>query len=367
MFKLFYFVTVYLSQSLSLALLFSINVYAEQKPASLVETAPVQIGSLISYQSFIGTLYYSESSVVASQVAGLALKVNFDTTDKITHKQVLVELDHQILDSKIQATMASIKEVYLQLEKVNKDLHRYTKLLKQKNVSQQQYDEIYYNKITLEQKLIALKAQRDILNIERKQSIILAPCNGFITKKEISLGEWVEKGGAIATLVNPNKVYVLFDIPSHYIDGLDLKKTIDVHINQKTYPAHIQGLIIQGDAQTRTIPLKIKLDKGDKSLFGGLEAEIKLARNTQSNTLLLPRDAVIKRFGQDVVFSIKEGKAKMIPVEVKLYKGTQVAVTAEGLNQQMRVISKGNERIFPDQAVIDNMVKNKVKNKVKIK
>lgn len=325
----------------------------QTQPPSLIQTGAVTNGSLVSYQSFIGTLHYSESSVVASQVAGLALKVNFDTTDKVKKGQILVELDHEILDSRKHAVRASIKEIRLQLEKVNKDLQRYTKLLRQKNVSQQQYDEVYYNKTTLEQKLIALQAQLDILNIERRQSLIHAPFSGFITKKEISHGEWVDKGGKIATLINPDKVYALFDIPANFASKLTTGQTIEIQINQKKYPAHVEGLIIQGDSKTRTLPLKIELDKTDKSLYGGLEAEIKLPRNQQANTLLLPRDAVIKRFGQDVVFTIKEGKALMIPVIVNLYKGSQVAVTAKALTSQMRVITKGNERIFPDQDVIE--------------
>ena len=121
--------------------------------------------------------------------------------------------------------------------------------------------------------------------------------------------------------------------------------------NQKKYSGIIEGLIIQGDAKTRTLPLKIKLNTVDKSLFGGLDAEIKLPRNKYSNGLLVPRDAVIKRFGQDVVFTIIDDKVKMIPVEVQLYDGSQVAVKADELNSRMRVIIKGNERIFPDQAV----------------
>jgi len=341
-----------------IAILFiTADVYAKKEqqtqPASLVKTAAISNGSLVSYQNFIGTLHYSETSVVASQVAGLALKVNFDTTDKVKKEQVLVELDHEILDSRKHAVKASIKEIRLQLEKVNKDLQRYTKLLRQKNVSQQQYDEIYYNKTTLEQKYIALQSQLDILNIERRQSLIRAPFNGFITTKEINRGEWVNKGGKIATLVNPNKVYALFDIPASFANNLTTKQSLKVTINNKKYPANIEGLIIQGDSKTRTLPLKIKLNKVDKSLYGGLEAVIKLPRNQQSNSLLLPRDAVIKRFGQDVVFTIKEGKAIMIPVVVNLYKNSQVAVTADKLNAQMRVITKGNERVFPNQAVME--------------
>jgi len=43
----------------------------------------------------------------------------------------------------------------------------------------------------------------------------------------------------------------------------------------------------------------------------------------------------------------------MIPVEIQLYQGVQVAVKSEELKAQMRVITKGNERIFPDQAIVE--------------
>jgi|GEM_PF-2021851 len=320
---------------------------------SLVKTAPVSNGSLTSYQNFIGTLHYSESSVVASQVAGLSLKVNFDTTEQVKKGQVLVELDHEILDSRINAIKASIKEIRLQIEKVNKDLRRYTKLIKQKNISQQQYDEVYYNKTTLEQKYIALQAELDILNIERKQSLIRAPYSGFITQKRVNRGEWVDKGGAIATLVNPEKVYVLFDVPAQFASRLDDAQEIEVTINEKVYKGSFEGVIIQGDSRTRTVPLKIKLDSIDDFFYGGLEAQIKLPRANQSDSILVPRDAVIKRFGQDVVFTIQDGKAQMIPVKVQIYDGSQVAVLAEGLTEQTKVITKGNERIFPGQAVME--------------
>jgi len=352
------FLKLFLALGLIFNLFFSEQIFAEpvsdkKIQPTLVEAAPVNKGSLISYQTFIGTLYYSETSVVASQVAGLALEVNFDTAGQVTGGQILVKLDHEILDSKIRAIEAAIKEILLQLEKINKDLIRYTSLLKQKNVSQQQYDEVYYNQTALEQKHIALQAQLNVLKIERRQSIIRAPYSGSISKKHINRGEWVNQGGAIATLINPENIYVLFDIPAGFKNQLDKKKNIDVHINQKIYTGIIEGLIIQGDAKTRTLPLKIRLNKTEQSLFGGLEAEIHLVRNDYTNSLIVPRDAVINRFGQDVVFSISEGKARMIPVEIQLYQGVQVAVKSEELKAQMRVITKGNERIFPDQAIVE--------------
>ena len=66
---------------------------------------------------------------------------------------------------------------------------------------------------------------------------------------------------------------------------------------------------------------------------------------------MVPRDAVIRQFGQNVVFSVVEGKAVMFPTRVIGYKESLAAIEAEGLKSGMPVVVKGNERIFPDSPV----------------
>ena len=92
-----------------------------------------------------------------------------------------------------------------------------------------------------------------------------------------------------------------------------------------------------------------------------MEALIHLPRSHSNDTLLVPRDAVIKRFGNDVIFVVEQvddkNKAKMYPVIVHLYDGSMASISAKEkntentLNAGMQVIIKGNERVFPGQAL----------------
>ena len=61
--------------------------------------------------------------------------------------------------------------------------------------------------------------------------------------------------------------------------------------------------------------------------------------------------AVIKRFNMDVVFAIVNEKAVMIPVKVITYYGLNAAIMADGLVEGMQIVTKGNERVFPDMPV----------------
>lgn len=334
--------------------------FSASQANSLVETATITKGVINNSRVFIGSTHFVQSSVLASKTQGMVLKVNFDTTSQIHKDEILVELDHEILDSRILAIQASIKELKLLEEKSTKDLRRYKKLLQQKNVSQQKYDEVYYEKSRFDQKLISSQAELEALLIERKQNIITAPFDGVITQRHVELGEWVATGGKIATLVNPKKIIALFDIPASYAVKVQPGQKIMVDIANQSHPGTIEGVIIKGDTKSRTFPLKINLQNTDAMLFEGMETQISLSQTSRSDSLLVPRDAIIKRFGSEVIFVVENKKAKMYPVNVQIYEGSMAALseqlsekqdTAQKLTAGMQVITKGNERIFPDQEV----------------
>ncbi len=355
-------------------LIFTLFTFSNSFAETLVETSPIIRGNLNTEQVFIGTIHFSQSSLLASKTQGMVLKVNFDTTQKMHEGDILVELDHEILDSSIKAIQASIKELYLLKEKSTKDLKRYKKLVQQKNVSQQKYDEIYYDKIRIDQKLISSNAELEALLIERQQNIITAPFNGIITERHVEIGEWVDKGGKIATLINPQKVISLFNIPAPFALNIKSGQKIMVMTGNQSLAGIIEGIIIKGDNKSRTFPLKIKLDSGSTVLFEGMEAQINLPRASRNDALLVPRDAVIKRFGHDVIFvvdnaedqskvnpnkanpnKVNQSKAKMYPVTVHLYDAAMAAISGsekeseKELSAGMQVIIKGNERVFPGQ------------------
>ena len=53
----------------------------------------------------------------------------------------------------------------------------------------------------------------------------------------------------------------------------------------------------------------------------------------------------------DVIFTVVENKAVMIPVKVITYFGLNAAIMGEGLVEGMQIVTKGNERIFPDMPI----------------
>ncbi len=82
-----------------------------------------------------------------------------------------------------------------------------------------------------------------------------------------------------------------------------------------------------------------------------MEAQVSLPTGEKKKTFTVNRDAVITVFGNTVVFAVIDSKAKMIPVNVVGYKNMTAGVYTEGLEEGMKVVVKGNERLRDGQAV----------------
>lgn len=114
----------------------------------------------------------------------------------------------------------------------------------------------------------------------------------------------------------------------------------------------MSGAIPSGDKLTRTFPVKFKANTKNVFVFDGQEARVNLSKNAKQESLIVPRDAVIKRFGKNVVFIINDKMiAQMIPVQIIAYLESKVAIKAEGLAVGQDIVSKGNERVFPNSPV----------------
>lgn len=115
----------------------------------------------------------------------------------------------------------------------------------------------------------------------------------------------------------------------------------------------LTAIIPSGDKLTRTFPIKFKANlPKDNFAFEGQQAKVSLSKEEKTQALILPRDAVIKRFGQTVVFFIdSKNTAQMVPVKIIGFLDDKVAVASDNLKVGMDIVSKGNERVFPNSPV----------------
>lgn len=323
----------------------------EGPPPKLVEVARVQKGEVEPLMEFVGTAYYARVSNVAAEVEGLVNQVRIEEGERVKKGELLVELDSDILDTAIAGTRANYGQVLVELEQAEKELRRVAPLYREESLAEVVYDEHYYKRNSLDKKASALKASLDQLLLTKKKKKILAPFDGIVMEKAVEKGEWVSEGGTVAVIADDGWIDVIVEIPAELLGFLSRGRPVDIMSGGKKLSGKYVNFIPKGDVATRTFAIKLRLEN-NADLVEGMEARAQVPAGQSRESFLVPRDAVVTKFGNEAIFLVDDSKAKMTPVTITGYNGMMAGVAGPGLADGQQVVIKGNERLFGGETLI---------------
>jgi RND family efflux transporter MFP subunit len=322
----------------------------EMPPAS-VSVAKVIRGRIAPQNEFIATIFYQEISDTASEISGLVGRVHFEEGQRVKKNQILVELGSEILRKRLQAATASFEQILSEIEIAGIDLKRRKKLFKKKSISKQSYDENRFRVIGLEKRAASLKAEVERLEIELEKKIIPAPFDGIVIKRNVDRGEWISEGETVAVIGKDDTIDIVTEVPERFIQYIKNGMQVSVTASGNNFVGTVIAIVPRGDVATRTFPVKIRTPN-KHALIEGMSARVTLPTGEIMQALIVPRDAVISKFGQDVVYAVVDSKSHMIPVQIVGYDGLSAGVESQELAEGMFVVVEGNERLKNGQAVV---------------
>ena len=319
-------------------------------PPAVVTVVPVKTDNIIPQAEFIGTVFYKEVSDVASEISGRVDEVRFEEGQRIKKDQVLIKLGADILKKRLLATSATYEQELSGLEIARIELERREKLFKTKAISEQTYDENRFRVKGLEKRAESLKAEVERIEIELQKKTIRAPFDGVVIKRHVDRGEWLDEGTTVAKLAADDVVDIVADVSEEFIPFIRVGMSVKATVNGNEISGTVIAVVPQGDVATRTFPVKIRTPN-TLALIEGMSARVMLPVGKPRQTLVVPRDAVIAVFGQTVVYTVNDAKARMIPVKVIGYQGATAGLQNPDLAAGMQVIVKGNERLRDGQMI----------------
>ena len=340
--------------ALVLILFMATPVFAEPPaaPAARVKTTPLESSLAAPTQSFVGTLYFDRISQLSAEVSGRADKVLFREGDHVNKGQVLVQLNTDFIDKELMRIQSMIDLTQAKLDHKKKDLARYQQLLEQQATSATAYDQLFYSVAEIKAQKAAYIAELESTQIKKDKSVILAPFNGRVLEKNIDIGNWATTGSPIARIGALSDIFIQVPTSETLLPFSTIGQQVDVWLpatNQHLKGVH-KGFRPVVDAQTKNIFSRIQLEQITHP-FENMSAEVSLATNSESEQLLVPRDALVTFNGQNFIYSIKEGKSAIIPIEIVSFSGDRAAIKSPHIQAGMPIVIEGNERLRPDQPV----------------
>jgi len=206
-----------------------------------------------------------------------------------------------------------------------------------------------------EAEVLRLETRSKRLREEVQKTTLRAPLSGVITQRYTEVGQWLERGGKVADVVDLQTVLVRVPIHEKDIGYLRVGDAATIVLDAlpgRTFTGRVKHIIPQADPTSRTFPVKIAVpNTPDTTLKAGMFARVKLQPGSAQPVLFAPKDAVVRRAAGQVVFVVQEGKARLVPVKTGRAHEGAVEIVAGSLRAGDTVVITGNE-LLQDQAAV---------------
>lgn len=357
------------------------NEAEQQETAVPVQIAAVGKGSLAGTAVVTGKLEALETANVApGGQGGKVYSVNVKVGDQVAKGQTLITLENTTLAASVRQAEQGVVQAEAALELAG---IAYNQAAANYQRGKQLYEsgaipaagssgfetafEIPYKqaKIDFEQiKPAALANAKAALDMAREQydnAFIKSPINGVVTAVNVNPGELAGPGSAtpVVTVVSLDRVVVKATVTEEQINKLKQGQEVPVLVGAvSTEPLKgvITNIALAADPNSKAYPIKVQLDNPEQLLKPGMFAEVQLKSN-QQETLLVPREAVVKTGGADTVWVVADGKATSREVAAGSSNGEKIQITG-GLEEGEQVVISG-QNLLQENAQVE--IKNQVK------
>ena len=304
-----------------------------------VEVAAVSEGSVSAYTSSTANLVAENEVKVLSEVEGRVLTLRVEEGDWVKNGQVLATLvrDDQAI---------AFKKAQLQETNARAAFDRATELVERELISREEFD-----KLSIDYEI----AQQELAEAEwaLKKTTIVAPFSGRITARMTQLGQHVRPGDELFQVTDFDPLVARIYLPERDVLGLEEGQDVQIRLDAATevyFAGRIRQISPVVDTSTGTVKVTVEATEPPEQVRPGSFVTVNIVRETHSDALLLPREAVLRELQKAHVYVAEDDVAEKRAVTLGLEEGELIEVLS-GVAAGDRVIVTGQGGLKDGSAV----------------
>src|SRR5690625_4824373 len=305
---------------------------------------------------------------VRARVTGIVTGIHFEQGSDVEEGQLLFTIDPAPYEAARNQAKARLQQAEATAQSAASLANRYQRLIKERAISQQDYDTAMAQHHLAQAEVAGAKAALESAEIDLGYTEVTAPISGRIGKAEVTEGALVSATQAthLATIQQIDELYIDNRRPAQ--EFIALRKAIaagqiDANaqgeaevtalIDEEEYPEKGRLLFsgVSVDPTTGQLAMRAIFPNPDQYLLPGMFVRVRVEQGIKQDALLVPAQAVqYGASGATTLYVVKDDKAQIAPVKV----GQEIdgmKVIEEGLNPDEVVIVAGFQKIRPNAPV----------------
>ena len=274
-----------------------IQMFSAPQPAISVSAAVAREQPWQSRLPAIGTLKAYQGVDLTAEVQGTVKEVLFQSGEKVTLGQPLLQLD-----SEVERAILATAEAVRALARV--EYQRGQDLIKRQAISKSEFDRLNAELLKAEASVTQLKAELD-------KKRILAPFAGTIGIRQVDTGDYLSPGTSFATLQDLSRLYVDFFLPEQDYPQLAIGQSVRLSLTAypgEVFSGEISALNPKVEETTRNVQVRAMLPNPDNKLLPGMFANLEVLLPGEKPQVLVPETAITYTLYGNSVYVIGEQK-----------------------------------------------------------
>ncbi len=285
-----------------------------------------------------GTIKGIEEIPYTATATGTVTVVNAKNGDLVNAGQIIVSIDNQSARSSVASAAATYNEARINFEK-------YSQLYSKRLVTETEY-------LSAKTAMESSRANLATANDTNSKSVISVNRNGAIADMSLEKYQQVTTGDALFTLVNEDEMKMEVGVSPQIISKIKVGTEAKIKIDElnKEVTGTVYEVSASASSSTRQFIVKIKIPNPGKEIKSGMYGTVNINTGTEQG-IIIPKNAIVIRGVQQVVYIVKDGKSVAVPVTILNQNDSYAAVTGDGLTVGTELVIDGQNVLQADEKV----------------
>ena len=270
-----------------------------------------QIQAPISSQGYTTTVNQAEAKLATDKAALVNAQLVYNSNNQLVKQGYVSQTTMELARSNYVAAQQQISNDEAALRAAKSGLQS----------TQVDQATIQQNRATLQ----AAEANVQLLRTQIAQSSIYAPFDGVVTQRLLDPGAYASPNQAVVRVSQLNPVYLNANVPDEglsYVHPGTMVSFTSPSLPGRTFHGAITDVNAVPTTGTLSYRARVRQPNADGELRGGMLVTVTVQKELHKNAVVVPRTAVFQTDQGANVFTVVDGKAKSIPVQLGLQTDT---------------------------------------------
>lgn len=278
----------------------------------------------------------------------------------------------------VRAANAAYEQAKAELRQAQVNEQRYRELVESGDVAMITYEQFRLTRDTAQTRVNSAKEQLDAQINNARQSnqqiksaeasveaartnvqiaeqavadtVIKAPFSGFISAREVAVGEFVSTATVIATLLRTNPMKVQMQVAEADVPSVTIGRSVSLEVEayrDRRFSGVVTAINPAVDATSRSAIVEASIDNGDNALRSGMYATARITKEGGSVGVFLPKSAIYNHAATQSyrAFVIEQGIAKLRVIQLGPEEGDSYQILT-GINADETVATSNLDQLY---------------------